>query len=196
MTHEFQRIVIVNRGEAAMRFIQAARDFNQEHGTSLRTIALFTDPDRHSMFVREADEAVYLGPAQVLDPKTQQPKSTYVDYGRLERALAAARAEAVWVGWGFVAERAAFADLCLEKRIVFIGPDGDMMRRAGDKIGSKRLAERAQIPVVPWSDGPVETLADAQEHAKRLGYPLLIKATAGGGGHGIRRVRSEAQLQE
>src|SRR5271165_513188 len=196
MTHEFQRIVIVNRGEAAMRFIQAARDFNQEHGTSLRTIALFTDPDRHSMFVREADEAVYLGPAQVLDPQTQQPKSTYVDYGRLERALAEARAEAVWVGWGFVAEQAAFADLCHELGIVFIGPDGDVMRRVGDKIASKRLAEQAQVPVTPWSHGPVETIDEALIHAGRLGYPLLIKATAGGGGHGIRLVRSADQLAQ
>jgi len=143
MEHEFQRVAIVNRGEAAMRFIHAARDFNQEHGTSLRTIALFTEPDRRSMFVREADEAVFLGPAQVLDPTTQQPKSSYVDYGRLERALAVARADAVWVGWGFVAEHAAFADRCRELGIVFIGPDGDVMRRVGDKIASKRLAEQA-----------------------------------------------------
>ena len=85
MEHEFQRVAIVNRGEAAMRFIHAARDFNQEHGTSLRTIALFTEPDRHSMFVREADEAVCLGPAQVIDPDTQQTKSSYVDYVRLDR---------------------------------------------------------------------------------------------------------------
>jgi acetyl/propionyl-CoA carboxylase alpha subunit/acetyl-CoA carboxylase carboxyltransferase component len=194
MNHEFQRVAIVNRGEAAMRFIHAVREFNQEQGTSLCTIALFTEPDRHAMFVREADEAVCLGPAQVLDPNTQQPKSSYVDYGRLERALAAARADAVWVGWGFVAEHAAFADLCREMGIVFIGPDGDVMRRVGDKIASKRMAEQAQIPVAPWSGGPVETLADALHHAERLGYPLLIKATAGGGGHGIRLVRSADQL--
>jgi acetyl/propionyl-CoA carboxylase alpha subunit/acetyl-CoA carboxylase carboxyltransferase component len=196
MEHEFQRVAIVNRGEAAMRFIHATRDFNQEHGTSLRTIALFTEPDRRSMFVREADEAVCLGPAQVPDPNTQQPKSSYVDYGRVERALAVARADAVWVGWGFVAEHAAFADLCREIGVVFIGPDGDVMRRVGDKIASKRIAEQAQIPVAPWSNGPVETLDDALGHAERLGYPLLIKATAGGGGHGIRLVRSAAQLPQ
>jgi len=196
MNREFQRVAIVNRGEAAMRFIHAASEFNQKHGTCLRTIALFTEPDRHAMFVREADEAVCLGPAQVLDADTQQAKSSYVDYGRLERALASARADAVWVGWGFVAEHAAFADLCREMNIVFIGPDGDVMRRVGDKIASKRLAEQAQIPVAPWSGGPVETLDDAHEHAKRLGYPLLIKATAGGGGHGIRRVGSESLLAQ
>src|ERR1035438_3951319 len=155
MNLEFQRVAIVNRGEAAMRFIHAAREFNQEHGTSLRTIALFTEPDRRAMFVREADEAVFLGPAQVIDPNTQQPKSSYVDYGRLEMALTEARADAVWVGWGFVAEHAEFADLCRKLGIVFIGPDGDVMRRLGDKISSKLLAEQAHLPVAPRSGGPV-----------------------------------------
>jgi Biotin carboxylase len=153
MNCEFQRVVIVNRGEAAMRFIHAAREFNQEHGASLRPIALFTDPDRHAMFVRESDEAFSLGPARVLDATTQQYKSSYVDYACLQRALAAAHAEAVWVGWGFVAEQAAFADLCQEMGIVFIGPDGDVMRRVGDKIASKLMAEQADIPVAPWSGG-------------------------------------------
>ena len=194
MNYEFERVAIVNRGEAAMRFIHAARDFNQEHGTSLRTIALFTDCERHAMFVREADEAFSLGPTRVLDPTTQQCKSSYVDYGCLQRALAAARAEAVWVGWGFVAEQATFADLCRQMNIVFIGPDGDTMRRVGDKIASKLLAEQANVPVAPWSHGPVETVDEALTHARRLGYPLLIKATAGGGGHGIRKVTTEHQL--
>jgi acetyl/propionyl-CoA carboxylase alpha subunit/acetyl-CoA carboxylase carboxyltransferase component len=196
MRHEFERVAIVNRGEAAVRFIHAAREFNQEHGTLLRTIAFFTEPDRHAMFVREADEALCIGPALVPDPNTQQAKSSYVDYGRLERALVATRAEAAWVGWGFVAEHADFADLCRELGIVLIGPDGNVMRLVGDKIASKRLAEQAQVPVVPWSGGPVEYPADALLHAERLGYPLLIKATAGGGGHGIRRVHSASQLSE
>src|SRR5271157_1689898 len=186
MNLEFQRVAIVNRGEAAMRFIHAAREFNQEHGTSLRTIALFTEPDRHAMFVREADEALCIGPAFIVDAATQQSKNSYVDYGTLERALVAARAEAVWVGWGFVAEHADFAERCRELGIVFIGPDAAAMRRVGDKIASKRLAEEAKVPVAPWSGGPVDTLPDALLHAERLGYPLLIKATAGGGGHGIR----------
>ncbi len=196
MNLEFQRVAIVNRGEAAMRFIYAAREFNHERGTTIRTIAFFTEPDRYAMFVREADEVFCLGPAQVLDANTQQLKSSYVDYDRLQRALAAVRADAVWVGWGFVAEHAEFADLCHELGIVFIGPDGDAMRLVGDKIASKRLAEKVQIPVVPWSGGPVETLDEALHHAHRLGYPFFIKATAGGGGHGIRRVRSEDQLPQ
>ena len=196
MNHEFRRVAIINRGEAAMRFIHAAREFNQENDTSLCTIAFFTEPDRHAMFVREADEAVCLGPAQILDPNTHQSKSSYVDYATLERALASARADAVWPGWGFVAEHAAFADRCYEMGIVFIGPDGDAMRRVGDKIASKRMAEQAQIPVAAWSNGPVETVAEAQHHAERLGYPLLIKATAGGGGRGIRLVGSPSQLPQ
>ncbi len=193
MPQQFQRVAIVNRGEAAMRFIRAVREFNLERGASLLTIALFTDPDRNSMFVREADEAVYLGPA-IVDAGTQSAKSAYVDYRRLAHALGMARADAVWAGWGFVAEHADFADLCCEAGITFIGPSGDVMRLLGDKITSKHLAEQARIPVTPWSGAPVETLPDAKLQAQRLGYPLLIKATAGGGGHGIRVVTCEGEL--
>jgi acetyl/propionyl-CoA carboxylase alpha subunit/acetyl-CoA carboxylase carboxyltransferase component len=157
---------------------------------------LYTEPDRDAMFARQADEAVCLGPSHVFDPASNHLKSAYVDYGVLERALREARAEAVWVGWGFVAEHAQFADLCRDMGLVFIGPDGDVMRRLGDKISSKRLAEEAQIEVADWSNGPVETLSEAWKHAQRLGYPLFIKATAGGGGHGIRRVHSPGQLDK
>jgi len=194
MEQDFQRVAIINRGEAAMRFIHAARELTHEQGFPLRTIAFFTEPDRHAMFVREADEAICLGPAQRKDPDTHRTKSTYLDYIRLGRALGAVRADAVWVGWGFVAEHAEFADLCREMGITFIGPDGDVMRRLGDKIAAKLLAEQEQVPVAPWSGGPVETVEDAIAHASRLGFPLLIKAAAGGGGRGIRRVLSAEQL--
>jgi acetyl/propionyl-CoA carboxylase alpha subunit/acetyl-CoA carboxylase carboxyltransferase component len=194
MQHNFERVAIVNRGEAAMRFIHAAREYNRENGTRLATIALYTEPDRHAMFVREADEAVCLGAAQVIDQISHHPKSSYVDYQTLERALTAARADAAWVGWGFVAEHAAFADLCRDLAVVFIGPDGEAMRRLGDKITSKLLAEAARIPVAPWSGGPVETVSQAEHEAAKLGFPLLIKATAGGGGHGIRLVQSASEL--
>jgi acetyl/propionyl-CoA carboxylase alpha subunit/acetyl-CoA carboxylase carboxyltransferase component len=196
MRNEFERVAIVNRGEAAMRFIHAAREFRQEHDVPLRTIALFTEPDRQAMFVREADEAFSLGAAQFIDPDTHRPKSSYLDYRRLAEALTSAHAEAVWVGWGFVAEHAAFADLCRDMGIVFIGPPGEVMRRLGDKIAAKRLAEQSQVPVAPWSGGPVETLSDAYSHAARLGFPLLIKASAGGGGRGIRRVHSADELSK
>lgn len=196
MNRTFQRIAIVNRGEAAMRFIHAVREFNQERGTELRTIALFTEPDRRAMYVREADESVSLGPAQVLDRNTQLLRSAYVDYGVLEKALTASRAEAVWVGWGFVAEHADFADLCDKMGLTFIGPSGKVMRLVGDKIGSKRLAEQVHLSVVPWSGGPIETVDEGFVHAERLGYPLLVKATAGGGGHGISPVCSRNQLRK
>ncbi len=196
MNHEFQRVAIVTRGEAAMRFIHAVREFNQEHGTSLSTIALFTEPDRHAMFVREADEAVPVGAAQFVDLRAHQSKRPHVDYERIERALVTARAQAVWTGWEVVPSHADFADLCREIGVVFIGPDSEVMRRFGDKISAKRLAEQAGLPLVPWSGGPVETLAEARRHAERLGYPLVIKATAGYGGRGILRVDSSKQLRQ
>lgn len=195
MNHEFQRVAIVNRGEPAMRFIHAAREFNHEHGKSIRTIALFTDPDRLSLFVREADEAFYLGSAQVLNGNGQL-KSRYVDYDSLAHALTITHADAVWPGWGFVAEHADFADLCREMGIVFIGPTADAMRCVGDKVASKHLAEKAGVPVVPWSRVPIETLMEAHHHADRLGYPVIIKATAGGGGRGIREVFSPSGMPE
>jgi acetyl/propionyl-CoA carboxylase alpha subunit/acetyl-CoA carboxylase carboxyltransferase component len=191
----FERVAILNRGEPAMRFIIAAREYAQERGQPLHTIALYTDPDRRAMFVREADEAYALGPATHTGTGGERT-SSYLDYERLERALIDTRAEAVWPGWGFASERPAFVDLCERLGIVFIGPTSDMMRKLGDKITSKQLAESADVPVAPWSGGAVENVEDARLHANRLGYPLMIKATAGGGGRGIRRVRSESELEE
>lgn len=178
-----------------MRFIIAAREHSAERGEPLRSIALFTDPDRRAMFTREADEAYALGPA-IYTTEEGHRRSSYLDFARIEQALIETRAEAVWPGWGFAAERPEFADLCDRLGIVFIGPTGDMMRKLGDKITSKRLAESANVPVAPWSGGAVNTVAEARSHAARLGYPLMIKATAGGGGRGIRRVRSEADLED
>jgi len=195
MKRDFQRVAIVNRGEAAIRFIHAVREFNQEHRTKMRTVALFTDVERNAMFVREADEGVCMGSAQVLAVGTERRRFSYMDYERLGRALSEAHADAAWVGWGFVAEHAAFADLCGEMNIVFIGPDGEVMRRLGDKISAKYLAEQAQIPVVPWSGGAVETVGDALQHAERIGYPLMIKAAAGAQGHGLRQVHSAKELR-
>ena len=182
MQIEFQRVAIVNRGEPAMRFIHAARESSLEHGIPLRTIALFTEPDRHAMFVREADEAFSIGAAQFLDPEEQCAKSSYLDYKRLEQALAAARADAVWVGWGFVAEHAAFADLCQEMGIVFIGPTAEVMRKLGDKIAAKRLAEESQIAVAPWSNGPVETWPTLQRTRIAWDFPCSSRPRRAVGG--------------
>ncbi|MCP3956866.1 MAG: ATP-grasp domain-containing protein [bacterium] len=195
---DFRRLAIVNRGEPAMRAIHAVRELEREvdgDTPGLTTIALYTEPDSRSMFVREADEAVLLGPATFVDPRDGGSKSACLDCDRLRQVLTGAEADAVWVGWGFVAEHAAFVDLCDELGIVFVGPSAEVMRRLGDKISSKQLAEEARVPVAPWSGGPVETLEEARRHAAHLGYPLMIKATAGGGGRGIRKVHSESELR-
>jgi acetyl/propionyl-CoA carboxylase alpha subunit/acetyl-CoA carboxylase carboxyltransferase component len=183
MGRGLRRIAIVNRGEAAMRLINAARELRVERNEDIRTIALHTAAERTAMFVREADEAVLLD-------------GTYLDLGALERAIVAARADAAWVGWGFVAERPEFAELCDHLGVTFVGPSAEVMRRLGDKIGAKRLAEDASVPVAAWSGGPVETLDEARHHAATIGYPLMIKATAGGGGRGIRRVDDADGLPE
>ncbi len=195
MNTDFTKIAIVNRGEPAMRFINAVREYNQETDLKLRTIAFYTEPDQNAMFVREADEAYNLGTATFVDKRDGERKIRYLDYECLETALKTTGAEAVWVGWGFVAEHAEFVDLCDRLGIAFIGPSAEVMRNLGDKITSKQIAEKANVPVTPWSGDAVETLEDARHHAQKIGYPLMIKATAGGGGRGIRKVENDAQLE-
>ena len=185
----FRRLAIVNRGEAAMRLIHAVRELGAAEASPIRTIALYTDPESASMFVREADEAYRLGPATIVDDEGHR-RGGYLDYDALERALVDTRADGAWVGWGFVAEDPAFAELCERLGIVFVGPDAAVMRQLGDKIEAKRLAEDAGVPVAPWSGGRVDQIKDALEHASRIGFPLMVKAAAGGGGRGIRRVDS------
>ncbi|WP_028933361.1 carboxyl transferase domain-containing protein [Pseudonocardia spinosispora] len=190
----FRRLAIVNRGEPAMRLINAVREWNAEGRSPVRTIAVYTSVDRGAMFVREADEAVLIGPADT-DGATFGV-NPYLDYAELERALRACRADAVWPGWGFVSEKAEFAELCERLGITFVGPSADVMRRLGDKIESKRLAEQVGVPLAAWSGGPVADVAQAREHAATIGYPLMVKATAGGGGRGIRLVRTADELDE
>ncbi|MCU1501716.1 MAG: ATP-grasp protein [Ilumatobacteraceae bacterium] len=172
-----------------MRLIHAARELGHEQSRDLCTIALHTRAEQRAMFVRAADEAVCLDP----DGPTSTT-SPYLDLDVLERALVSSRADAAWVGWGFVAERPEFAELCERLGIVFIGPSADVMRRLGDKIGAKLLAESAGVPVSAWSGGPVATMADAERHAREIGHPLMIKATSGGGGRGIRKVNGPGEL--
>ncbi|MET8908807.1 carboxyl transferase domain-containing protein [Micromonospora sp. NPDC004551] len=183
----FSRIAIVNRGEAAMRLIHAVRELAAETGTRIETVALHTDVDRDATFVREADVAYDLGPASA---------RPYLNLAVLERALVATRADAAWVGWGFVAEDPAFAELCEKIGVTFVGPSPDAMRQLGDKIGAKLIAEEVGVPVAPWSRGAVETLAAARAAAAEIGYPLMLKATAGGGGRGIRVITNEAELDD
>src|SRR6201999_2204637 len=190
----FGRIAVVNRGEPAMRLINAVREWNAEGRPRLRVIAVYTAVARRATFVREADEAVLIDPAEA--EGAEFSSSPYLDYDELERALRACRADAVWPGWGFVSEKAEFAELCDRLGITFIGPSAEVMRRLGDKIESKLLAERAEVPLAPWSGGPVPDLAAAREAAESIGYPLMVKATAGGGGRGIRMVRAPEDLEE
>jgi acetyl/propionyl-CoA carboxylase alpha subunit/acetyl-CoA carboxylase carboxyltransferase component len=179
----FRRVAIVNRGEAAVRLIRAVRELNLEHGWELRTIALHTDAERRAMFVREADEAVTIG--------AQRP---YLDHVELERALGTSGADAAWVGWGFVADDPAFAEMCARIGVVFIGPPPEVVRRLGDRIGAKLFAEQLGVPVAAWSRGPVQTLDAALEHGRRIGYPVVIKARAGGDARGIHFAASESEL--
>ncbi|MFD3510168.1 carboxyl transferase domain-containing protein [Nocardia sp. NPDC058666] len=181
----FSRIAIVNRGEAAMRLIHAVRDLAAATGLPIETVALHTDVDRNATFVREADIAYDLGPASA---------RPYLDLKALEKALLATKADAAWVGWGFVAEDPAFAELCEHIGVTFVGPSADAMRKLGDKIGAKLIAEEVGVPVAPWSRGAVDTVEDAIEAATGIGYPLMLKATAGGGGRGIRVITNEAEL--
>jgi len=177
---------VVNRGEAAVRLIRAVRELNAEHGCGITTIALHTDAERRAMFVRQADEAVTLRKTSGI---------VYLDHAELERALLEAKADAVWVGWGFVAEDIAFAELCARLELTFIGPPPTAMRTLGDKVEAKILAEKVGVPLAPWSGGPVETLGDARRHAESIGYPLIVKARSGGGGRGIRKVYSPDELE-
>ena len=179
----FTRVAIVNRGEAAVRLLRAVRELNLEHGWGMRTIALHTETERRAMFVREADEAVLIA--------GQRP---YLDHRELERALHASGADAAWVGWGFVAEDPAFAEICADIGVAFIGPPSEVMRRLGDKVAAKLLAEQLGVPVAAWSRGPVPSMDAAVEHARTIGYPVVIKPRASVGARGICFATCEDEL--
>ncbi|GAA1393836.1 carboxyl transferase domain-containing protein [Luteococcus peritonei] len=183
------RVAIINRGEAAMRLVHAVRDLNAERPGSepIQVIALYTEGEAGAMFVREADVAHDLGPASA---------RPYLNLEVLECALVATGADAAWVGWGFVAEDPAFAELCERLGITFIGPSAQAMRQLGDKIGSKLIAEEVGVPVAPWSQGGLDSLEAALAKAEQIGYPLMLKATAGGGGRGITKVTNAAELTD
>jgi acetyl/propionyl-CoA carboxylase alpha subunit/acetyl-CoA carboxylase carboxyltransferase component len=187
------RLAVVNRGEAAMRCLSAVAELNRESDEQITTIAVYTDPDATSWFVREASEAVSLGAATFTDDDGNR-QSSYLHLDRLMAALEEARADAVWVGWGFVAESADFAERCEQAGITFVGPASDVIRLLGDKVRAKQLAEHVGVPVVPWSGGPVHDAASATIAADLLGYPVMVKASAGGGGRGIRSVASASDI--
>jgi len=182
-----QRLAIVNRGEAAMRCVRAVKALRAEEGSTLEAVALYTAIDRDAPFVRHADHAFEL-------PAPRGEVAAYLDHDGLLAALRAAGADAVWPGWGFVSESPEFVEKLAAAGIRFLGPSPSAMRALGDKIGSKRIAEAAGVPVTPWSGGELADDVEAMKVAEQLGFPVVVKASAGGGGRGIRVVDKPEQL--
>ncbi len=152
----FENIAIVTRGEAAVRLIRAIRELNREQHLHLAVVALFTEPDRQAIFVREADDAVCIGSATFVDQRDGQRKSSYLNRERIEEALLTAQASAVWPGWGIQASESWLAELCERLGITFIGPDGAVLRLLDDRISARKLAQQANIPVVPENGRGIE----------------------------------------
>jgi len=169
---EFGKILIANRGEVALRVIRACREMD------IRTVAVFSEADRDCLHTRMADEAICVGPA---------PSSgSYLNVPNIISAALITGANAIHPGYGFLAENAGFARACEDSGITFIGPSPDAIDRMGDKAVAKQTMAEAGVPTVPGSDGAVESEAEALRFAEQVGYPVLIKASAGGGGRGMR----------
>jgi len=181
LVRKIERLAIVNRGEAAVRCLRTAKSLREFEGGGLEIVALYTPPDRDAVFVRQADRAVLL-------PSEGGAVAAYLDHDAVLAALREVGADAVWPGWGFVAEDPVFVER--------LGPSADAMRMLGDKITSKHLAEKAGVPVTEWSGGEVSDEAEALEHAERIGFPVVLKATAGGGGRGIRMVEKASEIAD
>ncbi|MCS3725945.1 acetyl/propionyl/methylcrotonyl-CoA carboxylase subunit alpha [Bradyrhizobium betae] len=176
----FRTLLIANRGEIACRIIRTAR------AMGLRTVAVYSEADRDAMHVALADEAVLLGPARARD--------SYLNVERLIEAVRKTGAEAVHPGYGFLSENAEFAQACYDAGLVFVGPTAGMMTAMGSKSGSKALMERAGVPLVPGYHGDAQDDATLAKAAEKAGFPILVKASAGGGGRGMRIVRSADEL--
>ena len=177
----FDKILIANRGEIALRVLRACRELG------IQTVAVHSTADAEAMHVRLADESVCIGPPPARD--------SYLNIPAIVSACEITGAEAVHPGYGFLSENAKFAEILTEHGIKFIGPSAGHIRIMGDKIEAKRTAKELGIPVVPGSDGGVSDVGDAKRIAKDIGYPVIIKATAGGGGRGMKVARSEADLE-
>jgi acetyl-CoA carboxylase, biotin carboxylase subunit len=176
----FKKILIANRGEIAMRIIYACRELG------IKTVAVYSEADENSLHVRFADEDVCIGPARSAD--------SYLNVPAVISAAEITGADAIHPGYGFLSESAYLAEVCEACHIKFIGPDPHAIRLMGDKARARRVMKKAGVPILPGSDGPVETEEKALKVAKEIGYPVIIKATAGGGGRGMRVVRSAGEL--
>jgi acetyl-CoA carboxylase biotin carboxylase subunit len=178
----FNKILIANRGEIALRVIRTCREMG------IKTVAVYSTADKDSLHVKFADEAVCIGrPASA---------ESYLNIPHLMAAMEITNADAVHPGYGFLAENARFAEICGEHGIKFIGPTPDQIRSMGDKITAKETMIRAGVPVVPGSGGLLESIEEAKGIAKEIGYPVILKATAGGGGKGMRVVWEESEMEK
>jgi acetyl-CoA carboxylase biotin carboxylase subunit len=176
----FKKILIANRGEIALRIIHACREL------SIKTVAVYSEADENSLHVRFADEDVCIGPPRSAD--------SYLNVPAIISAAEITGADAIHPGYGFLSESAYLAEVCEACHIRFIGPDPSVIKLLGDKARAKKAMKKAGVPMLPGSDGPVESEAKALGVAKDIGYPVIIKAVAGGGGRGMRIVRSAAEL--
>jgi acetyl-CoA carboxylase biotin carboxylase subunit len=177
----FEKILIANRGEIALRIIRTCRDMG------IKTVAVYSTADKDSLHVKFADEAVCIGPPQ--------SRESYLNIPRIISAAEITNADAIHPGYGFLAENAEFSEICNESEIKFIGPSPDMIRSMGDKAHAKNTMKAANVPVVPGSEGVVTTTDEARRIASEFGYPVLIKASAGGGGKGMRIVHNEEEIE-
>ena len=178
----FNRVLIANRGEIALRIIRACKELGVE------TVCVYSEADRGAPYLRLADQSVCIGPG----PATE----SYLQIPRLISAAEITGADAIHPGYGFLAENAHFAEVCRDCKIEFIGPSPEAMALLGDKISCKKMARRAKVPVFPGSDGEIEEVEQAIEVGKEIGYPVIVKAAAGGGGRGMRIVRSDDELEK
>src|SRR3954453_7536992 len=176
----FNKVLIANRGEIALRVICACRDLG------IRTVAVYSEADRNSLHVRFADEAVCIGPAR--------SSRSYLDVPSVISAAEITNVDAIHPGYGFLSENAEFADVCDASGITFIGPEPQVIRDMGLKQRARTLMQNAGVPILPGSEGVVRTAEEASEIAAEIGYPVIVKASAGGGGRGMRVVRNAAEL--
>ncbi len=176
----FKKILIANRGEIAVRIVRACAEMG------IKSVAVYAEPDRYALHVKKADEAYSLGPESV---------AGYLNAHRLVNLAIAAGCDALHPGYGFLSESPELARACRRRGIAFIGPDETVIRRMGDKIEARRAMIRAGIPVTPGSEGNLESVEHALEIAAQVGYPVMLKATSGGGGRGIRRCENAAELR-
>ena len=178
----FTKVLIANRGEIAVRIIRACRDLG------ITSVAVYSEADREAMHAQIADEAYCIGPAQ--------PQESYLNISNIIEAAIGAGAQAIHPGYGFLSENADFARACAENGLAFIGPSEQSIRLLGDKTAARQLAKEAGVPLAEGSDGIVETVEDAAVWAEKIGYPVMLKASAGGGGKGIRVAEDADELAE